>query len=366
MLTISLLTLGDPGRLSGGFLYHRRMAAAAAAHDARIVFTSFPVLPFPLPAVSAGRVLRRAQATSPDVVVLDSIAAAFFAPWLATHRLDLPLAAIVHQPAGGIDHRRPRTSVQALLDLAAYRRTRRLLVASDALAQSFRAAGFADEQVRVIAPGRDVAAGQDIGAARGAAPATEVPIEDLREGRHAAVISVGSWVARKGLLSLLDAFARLPAESATLHLVGDKAAEPVYAVRVRARLSRPDLDGRVRIHGPVSKERVATLYRSADIFALPSVREPYGTVYAEAMASGLPVVGWRAGNLPNLARDGREGIVLAPGDIHGLAGALHRLVGDERYRAELGAAARRRAESFPTWAQTAELFFAELVEVAAR
>ena len=44
------------------------------------------------------------------------------------------------------------------------------------------------------------------------------------------------------------------------------------------------------------------LYRSADVFVLPSYREPYGTVYGEAMAAGLPVVGWRAGNLPNLAR----------------------------------------------------------------
>ena len=39
---------------------------------------------------------------------------------------------------------------------------------------------------------------------------------------------------------------------------------------------------------------------------LPSWKEPYGTVYGEAMACGLPVVGWRAGNLPYLADDDRE------------------------------------------------------------
>ena len=58
---------------------------------------------------------------------------------------------------------------------------------------------------------------------------------------------------------------------------------------------------------------MAALYRDADVFVLPSLREPYGTVYGEAMAAGLPVVGWRAGNLPHLAGHGREGLLVEPG-----------------------------------------------------
>lgn len=353
MLTIDLLTLGDPGLLTGGYLYHCRMAEAAADHDARIRFLSFPTSPFPLPAGYAGRLLGRAHRADTDVLLLDSIAAAFLAPWLATHRLDRPLAAIVHQPPGGIDHGRLRTRLQARADVLTYRRARRLLVASQALADSFADAGFPAQRVRVVVPGRDVAA------------APSGPAEDLREGRRTALLSVGNWVPRKGLLVLLDAFARLPAESATLHLVGDSEADPGYAQQVRGRLARADLTGRVRVHGPVSKERVAAFYRDADVFVLPSLREPYGTVYGEAMAFGLPVVGWDAGNLPHLARDGLEGVVLEPGDVDGLARALGRLATDQDYRARLAAAARTRALSFPTWAQSAALFFAELREVAA-
>jgi len=352
MLTIGLLTLGDPGRLTGGYLYHQRMAAAAGDHDAHIVFTSFPVYPFPLPALRAGQVLREARRSGADLVLVDSIVAAFLAPWLVTHRFDCPLAAIVHQPPGGIDHRWLRTRVQSVADLGTYRRMRRLLVASDALVVTFTARGFPRQRVRVVAPGRDVA------------PASGAAGEDLREGRRAALLSVGNWVPRKGLLPLLDAFARLPAETATLHLVGDDVADPTYAEQVRARLSRRDLAGRVWVHGPVTKERVGVLYRCADVFVLPSLREPYGTVYGEAMAAGLPVVGWHAGNLPHLARDGREGLVLAPGDIDGLTGAMGRLATDEDYRAELAAGARRRAQSFPTWQQTAARFFAELRDLA--
>jgi glycosyltransferase involved in cell wall biosynthesis len=354
MLTIGLLTLGDPGRLTGGYLYHRRLAEVAGDHDARIVFGSFPTYAFPLPALRAAAVVRGGRAAQVDIVVVDSIAAAYLAPWLATHRLDLPLAASIHQPPGGIDHGPARTRAQAFLDLATYRRTQRLLVASDALAEEFIAAGFSDQQVRVVAPGRDVAA------------APTQPSVDLRDGRGAALLFVGNWVPRKGLLDVLDAVAPLPPETATLHVVGDDQADPEYAKRVRARMVNSDLAGRVRVHGPVSKEQVAGFYRDADVFVLPSLREPYGTVYGEAMAAGLPVVGWRAGNLPHLATDGREGLLFEPGDVDGLSHALHRLATDEAYRRQLAAAAARRAQSFPTWAQTAERFFAELREVAQR
>jgi glycosyltransferase involved in cell wall biosynthesis len=176
------------------------------------------------------------------------------------------------------------------------------------------------------------------------------------------VLCVGNWVARKGLHSLLDAFARLPAEAATLHLVGDDRADARYAARLRARLRQPDLAGRVIVHGPLPRENVAALYDAADVFVLPSLKEPYGTVYGEAMAAGLPVVGWRAGNLPYLMEDGREGLLCDPGDVEGLARALARLVDDEPLRRQLGAAARRRALALPTWEEAATLFFAAIRE----
>ena len=89
------------------------------------------------------------------------------------------------------------------------------------------------------------------------------------------------------------------------------------------------------VHGPLPRENVAALYDAADVFVLPSVKEPYGTVYGEAMAAGLPVVGWRAGNLPYLMENGREGLLCDPGDVQGLARALERLVDDEPLRMPL-------------------------------
>ena len=341
-MRISLVTLGDPATPTGGYLYHRRLAEAAPRHDAEVSFVSFPNLRFPLPRVAARRVFRRAA--SADAIIIDSITAAYIGQ--ALRGVGPRLVGMLHQGPGGIDHGPLRTRLQAWFDRRAYRHMKVLLVASESLAREL---GELHADVRVIPPGRDVAR----------APTEE--IMDLRRGRRVAFLCVANWVARKGLIELLDAFARLPEQVGTLHLVGDERADPRYAAKVRRRID--EVRNRVVVHGVVPKERVASLYRDADVFVLPSYKEPYGTVYGEAMAAGLPVVGWRAGNLPFLAGDQREGMIVPPGDVDALAGALERLSEDDELRRDLGRAALARSADFPTWEQTAEAFFREVRSV---
>jgi glycosyltransferase involved in cell wall biosynthesis len=353
-LVLPLITLGDPGRLSGGYLYHLRMADAAPSHAARIRFLSFPEWPFPLAALQGAAVLRRSEKLEANALLLDSIAAAFAGPALALRRLGVPVIAVLHQPPGGIDHGAVRERAQAPLDRLALRRADLLIAASDHLAEQLVETGLPLSRIRVVPPGRDVA------------PTPGGPRPDLRRGRRAAFLTVANWLPRKGILELLEAFARLPAEVGTLHLAGDDAAERRYAARVRSRLAETDLSGRVIVHGSLSLEDVAALYRAADVFVLPASREPYGTVWGEAMAFGLPVVGWRAGNLPHLAEDRREGLLVEPGDMDALSRALMQLAFDGAMRARLGAAAKRRALSRPTWEASAALFFAAIREVVER
>lgn len=349
-LVLPLVTLGDPRRLSGGYLYHVRMAEAAPAHGARIVFVSFPERPYPLAALRGRAVLRRASEHAPSALLLDSIAAAFAAPALATRRLAVPLVAVLHQPPGGIDHGRARTRAQAPLDRLALRRAALVIAASDHLAEQLAVGGVPSSRIRVVPPGRDVA------------PLPPGPLPDLRGGRRAAFLTVANWLPRKGVLEVLHAFARLPAAAGTLHLAGDEAADPRYARSVRARLAEGDLAGRVVRHGAVSREEVARLFEAADVFVLPASREPYGTVWGEATAVGLPVVGWHAGNLPYLVEDGREGLLARPGDVDALSQAMSRLAFDPELRGRLGAAAKRRAVARPTWEAVAGLFFGAVRE----
>lgn len=346
--------MGDPDTSTGGYLYHRRMADAAPQHDARLSFVSFPDRPFPLPLLWGRGVTARMRQQGSDVVVVDSIAAAFLAPWLNRLTTGSPVVAMLHQPPGGIDHSRLRSWLQARLDAHIYRRATKLLLASETLVEDVRIPRFAPREVVVVPPGRDVAENPSIERL------------DLRRGRRIALLCVGNWVPRKGIIDLLQALVRTPPETATLHLVGDQEVDRRYARRVRKAIEDLGIADRVIAHGWVARGRVASFYAGADAFVLASAREPYGTAYGEAMAAGLPVVGWDAGNLPLLATDGIEGFVVSRGDIEGLAAAIVRLATDEALRQSLGRAAFERARSLPTWEQTAERFFAELRAVVGR
>lgn len=349
-LDVALLTLGDPRQMTGGHLFQRRLAQRAAAHDARIRFLSLPPLPFPLPALAAPALLRRARGA--DVLVLDSIAAAFAAPWMAATGDRLPpLVGLLHQPPGGIGHAAPRARLQAPLDREAYRRARLLLLASASLADELRPL---DVPLRLLSPGRDPAPAPSPGSAG-----------DLRQGRRAAILCVANWLPNKGIAELVVAFATLPESLATLHLVGRVDVDADYAAALAARLARPDLRDRVVVHGEVAPERVAALYAGADLFALTSYRETYGTAWGEAMATGLPIVGWRSGNLPQLAAHEREALLVEPGAIGDLSVALQRLAEDGALRRCLGRNAAARATTRPTWDDTAAAFFDALREVSA-
>lgn len=331
MLTICLITLGDPATLTGGYRYHRRMAELAGRNHARIIFASVPTR---LPVLHGRRALRTADTA--DVVLVDSIVAAFLAPWIAFRR-PRRMAAIVHQPPGGIDHSPARRWAQAWLDRYLYGRCETVIVASALLADRF-------DRAIVVPPGRDQKAGTEV--------------TDLREGARAAALCVANWLPNKGILELLDAVAALPAGLLRLHLAGDERADTPYGQRVIRRIA--GLSDRVVRHGPCDDDGVGRLYRSADLFVLASRWETYATACAEALDAGLPVIGWRSGNLPHLVDDGKQGILITPGDKIALTGALRRLAEDEPERRRMGAAAARRALSLPTWEQSAQQFFAIL------
>jgi glycosyltransferase involved in cell wall biosynthesis len=93
---------------------------------------------------------------------------------------------------------------------------------------------------------------------------------------------------------------------------------------------------------------VPRLMAAADIFAMPSVREPFGLVFLEAMAMELPVVALQSGAAPEVVEHGITGLLSDPGDIDGLVEHLLALIRDPVRRTAMGAEGRRRAEAYFT------------------
>jgi phosphatidylinositol alpha-mannosyltransferase len=171
-----------------------------------------------------------------------------------------------------------------------------------------------------------------------------------REGREAEeplrILFIGQAVERKGLPVLLRAFEALREHiPATLTLVGASAEEIAPML----------LDDRgVRALGKVSEERKNAELAGAEVLCAPSLRgESFGMVLTEAFAACTPVVASDIPGYRDVARDGLDSMLVAPGDALVLAEALRTLALDPARRASMAAAARERAERF-SWAHVAE------------
>jgi glycosyltransferase involved in cell wall biosynthesis len=98
-----------------------------------------------------------------------------------------------------------------------------------------------------------------------------------------------------------------------------------------------------RVHVAMGRNDIPDLQALADIFAMPSLWEGLPMALLEAMVSGTSIVASETGGIPEAIVDGREGILVPPGDLHALVRGLRALMTDRSLRRALAAAARARA-----------------------
>jgi glycosyltransferase involved in cell wall biosynthesis len=154
-------------------------------------------------------------------------------------------------------------------------------------------------------------------------------------------------VPMKGLVPLLEALAKVRTErSADLVVIGSPRRES----RVSETIDRLGLGGAVTFVSGVSDERIVELYAEASVAVVPSLYEGFSLPAIEAMACGVPLVATTGGALPEVVgADGVTGLLVPPGDIGALAGALGRVLDDPVLAARLSFAGRQRVLERFTW-----------------
>ena len=109
----------------------------------------------------------------------------------------------------------------------------------------------------------------------------------------------------------------------------------------------------VRFLPPRPPEELVSLYRAADVVAVPSYNESFGLVAMEAQAAGTPVVAARVGGLPIGVRDGETGVLVPGHGVNEWADALEGILLDDEGRVRMAKAAPAHAASF-SWERTVD------------
>lgn len=142
---------------------------------------------------------------------------------------------------------------------------------------------------------------------------------------------------------ILRAFAKANVSGTYLVLAG----EGLLRTELEAEAKALNVSEQVRFLGFMNQSQLPSIYRSADLFVLPSEYEPFGVVVSEAMLCGCPaVVSDRVGARYDLIREGETGLVYSCGDVDALAAILQDVLSDPVRLRQMGEAAGKRME---TW-----------------
>jgi glycosyltransferase involved in cell wall biosynthesis len=177
------------------------------------------------------------------------------------------------------------------------------------------------------------------------------------------LLFVGRLASNKGLGPLVGAFGGLYKSdpTATLVLAGADGGEKA---RVEAQVRKAGLEGKVRLLGFVSDERLlASGLREARLLVLPSEYEAFGLVLLEALSQGTAVVASRVGGIPEVLDGGKAGRLVTPLDPVELATALRELWNDPAEREKLAQYGRREVLPRYSWPEVAKSVRAVFAEV---
>jgi glycosyltransferase involved in cell wall biosynthesis len=343
-MRVAFITVGDTDRLTGGYLYNARVLVALRGMGIEVE----EIVPCGASPEEQEALQHSLELNSRrfDVIVVDALARVVCAPWLDRWREERPVVTMVHElpSVAAPDAAFARESEEPLL------RVDRLVVVSGHGRSILEGRGVPVERIRVVPPGFD------------RLPPGSGATSPARDGTVRA-LCVAQWIARKGILDLVRAWALHERPGASLELVGETDADPAYAASVRAAIADAP-NASIIVSGPVDDAALGAAYLAADLFVLPSRYEGYGVVYAEALAHGLPVVACGVGPVPELVGE-EAALLVEPGDVQALSGALDLLLQDAALRERMSAAARRRAERLPRWEDTVSGFLRALKEAVA-
>jgi glycosyltransferase involved in cell wall biosynthesis len=249
---------------------------------------------------------------------------------LAAALTGIPLVHHLHSPTVADSTHRVRNQLNAAVERWGFRRAAMVIAVSDRLADYGLRQGIQLERLRVIPNG---------------VPTLDIAAREPLPAKSCTLGCVALFRERKGLEVLLKALAQLRSQGrdVTLRAVGSFETA-AYERTIRQQVDRLQLGEHIAWVG-FSSDVPAELARM-DLLVLPSLfGEGMPMVILEAMAAGIPVVATRVEGVPQVIRNGLDGLLAEPGDPHDLAWQISRILDGEIDPLALRASARQRQVS---------------------
>lgn len=186
-----------------------------------------------------------------------------------------------------------------------------------------------------------------------------VSFDNLEAGEkrfdHKTILFVGFDFERKGGPLLLEAFKRVRKTFADARLVMIGPSKRIFQI---------DQEG-VEFLGPVFDRNIVRRYfEEASVFAMPSLCEPFGLVFLEAMAHQLPCIGADVDAMPEIIKNGETGFVVDPQDTEQLAERLIKILTDQPLARAMGQTGFERLKTHFSWERVGLCVYNALIEMA--
>ncbi|MGC9083177.1 MAG: glycosyltransferase family 4 protein [Anaerolineae bacterium] len=219
---------------------------------------------------------------------------------------------------------------------------RALIAPTEFVRHWYAAHGVPKEKIVVLPPGLE--------------DSTISPQSPRSTGSVVRFAYIGGLSWQKGIHVLVEAFSGVQGE-AELWIAGDESFDPAYVSRLKA-LATPN----VRFLGRLDREGVWHALAQVDVVVVPSLwYETFSFLISEAFAAGRPVLASRLGALADRVRDGVDGLLLPPGDVHAWRAAMQRLIDEPGLLAHLRANVRPPM-TMEEHAQRLEALYAQIVD----
>ena len=329
-MKIVMITVGNPNRLTGGYLYHKQVYAILAQMEVPIS----EIVVSEADAAAQRAAVITLNPSDYDIIMIDALARIAVAPYVSHWCTKTKVIAMVHE-------------LPSLATGSAEDADEQLLIESAHVCIAVSREGRARLLERYVEGNQIVVANP--GCDRLGIPIHR-PMSYVLDDN--AAMCVAQWIPRKGIDAVLRAWEIGGFRTMTLRFYGETSADPAYTAQIWQQINDLRAKGyTIEVFDSVSDAQLRQAYAENRFMILPSRFEGYGMAFAEAIWAGMPVIGY---NIPTVAAIvGRAGHLVAVDDIAQLAWKIEYLGGDDLAIYYAWEKVMTRRNFLPRWQNTA-------------